>query len=511
MTEDKKTVHDIIFGKKKVSVNFKLALVIIMAGVIAVGAFLLLGLIEGQIVRSIGASESVKRDAVDERFADLNEYIVENNVEGDDTKKLQAWVRRQSYTEIIVSDRTGELYSGGWVASTVRSSFASGENNSDSTTLKKDVPVEGEDLYNRTVRFLDKDYYVYIDVYLEYRYKAILDNVKLLLAALIFLIIVLVYNRRVLRRIVDLSDQVNRVRAGELDLEIDAGDPDEIGNLATDIDLMRNSVVQRMNSEKAAQDANNQLITSMSHDIRTPLTSLIGYLDIIAGHKYKTEEELQRYISSCSDKAVQLKGLSDKLFQYFLVYNNEAQERELEELDAGILFQQFMIEHISELTQYGYEVELTDEIPENVMLNTETSAMQRLFDNLFSNIMKYASHDYPIIITAEVVQNKIKIVLKNHVTEDAGKVESTKIGVKTCKKIVDDLGGTFRALEENGIYKTIILFDIKEIKEPEEDETVKEKETPKTSSADSEESDDETLRDPGENSESIIDAISQVK
>ena len=475
---DNKTVNESLFSKKKVSVNFKLGVVILMAGLISLGAFLLMGLIENQIVQSIGASESMKTDAVNERFEDLNAYIVENNVEGDDIDMLQEWARGQRYTEIIVSDRMGEIYSGGWVANTVRSSEASGENNSDSTTLKKDIPTEGEDLFNRAVRFLDKEYFVYINVYLEYRWKTVLDNVKLLLAGLIFLIIVLLYNKRVLGRIIKLSDDVNRIRAGELDLEIDPGEADEIGALASDIDQMRSSIMERMNSERAAQDANNQLITSMSHDIRTPLTSLIGYLDIISGHKYKNEQELQKYINSCSDKAVQLKDLSDKLFQYFLVYNNEEKGRELEELDAGILFQQFMIEHISELTQYGYEVELTDEIPENVMIDTETSAMQRLFDNLFSNIMKYADHDYPIIITAEIIENQIKIILKNHITEDAGKVESTKIGVKTCKKIVDDLGGTFRALEEDNVYKTIILLPIKEIRESssEEDEETQESE-----------------------------------
>ena len=478
MTDNSKTVNESLFSKKKVSVNFKLGVVILMAGLISLGAFLLMGLIENQIVQSIGASESMKTDAVNERFEDLNAYIVENNVEGDDIDMLQEWARGQRYTEIIVSDRMGEIYSGGWVANTVRSSEASGENNSDSTTLKKDIPTEGEDLFNRAVRFLDKEYFVYINVYLEYRWKTVLDNVKLLLAGLIFLIIVLLYNKRVLGRIIKLSDDVNRIRAGELDLEIDPGEADEIGALASDIDHMRSSIMERMNSERAAQDANNQLITSMSHDIRTPLTSLIGYLDIISGHKYKNEQELQKYINSCSDKAVQLKDLSDKLFQYFLVYNNEEKGRELEELDAGILFQQFMIEHISELTQYGYEVELTDEIPENVMIDTETSAMQRLFDNLFSNIMKYADHDYPIIITAEIIENQIKIILQNHITEDAGKVESTKIGVKTCKKIVDDLGGTFRALEEDNVYKTIILLPIKEIREAssEEDEETQESE-----------------------------------
>ena len=144
MTEEERTVQGKLLDTKKVSINFKLAVIIIMAGVIAVGAFLLLGLIEGQIVKSIAASESLKTDAVNERFEDLNEYIVENNVEGENTEALQAWVRKQSYTEITVSDRTGEIYTGGWVASTVRDSSASGENNSDSTTLKKDIPTEGD-------------------------------------------------------------------------------------------------------------------------------------------------------------------------------------------------------------------------------------------------------------------------------------------------------------------------------------------------------------------------------
>ena len=64
-------------------------------------------------------------------------------------------------------------------------------------------------------------------------------------------------------------------------------DNDEIGRLAESVDAMRDSIVDRLNSEKKAWDANTQLITAMSHDIRTPLTSLIGYLDIIGTGKYK--------------------------------------------------------------------------------------------------------------------------------------------------------------------------------------------------------------------------------
>ena len=73
---------------------------------------------------------------------------------------------------------------------------------------------------------------------------------------------------------------------------------DEIGTLAASVDSMRNSIVETMRSEKAAWNSNTALITAMSHDIRTPLTSLVGYLDIIEGGKYKSEEELIHYIKS---------------------------------------------------------------------------------------------------------------------------------------------------------------------------------------------------------------------
>ena len=455
-----KTLKEIFSERKKVSINFKLAVAIIVAGVVAIGAFLLLGLIEGRIVKGIEDSKTIKEKAVNERFIDFEEFIKQNNITGDDGDAMQEWVSRQAYTELVVSDRANDIFTGGSTPAVA----------SESMDKKVDLSKAPQDVFNREMRFLDKNYYVYIDVYMEYRWKALLDNVKLLISALIFLMLVLLYNRRVLNRIIHLSEEVNLISAGELDRNISAGEDDEIGALANDVDRMRTAIVDNMNKEKAAWDANTQLITSMSHDIRTPLTSLIGYLDIIAGHKYKNEEELSKYIDSCSDKAVQLKDLSDKLFQYFLVYNNKPKERELETLDGGILFQQFMIEHISELTQYDYVVDLQNNIPEKVMINTETSAMQRLFDNLFSNIMKYADSNHPIEIKADADDSKITILIKNHVSEVAKKVESTKIGVKTCKKIVEDLNGTFHALEDESIYMTEIFFPIKEIRPADRDD-----------------------------------------
>ena len=102
-----------------------------------------------------------------------------------------------------------------------------------------------------------------------------------------------------MNRIITLASEVQQVSDGKLDYEIHSFHNDEIGTLSTSVDNMRNSIIQKHQNEKEAWEANTQLITAMSHDIRTPLTSMIGYLDIIEGKKYKSQEELDKYIASC--------------------------------------------------------------------------------------------------------------------------------------------------------------------------------------------------------------------
>ena len=202
----------------------------------------------------------------------------------------------------------------------------------------------------------------------------------------------------------------------------------------------------------------------MSHDVRTPLTSLIGYLDIIEGKKFRTEEDLIRYIHSCREKAFQLKDLSDELFSYFLVFGNPG-NAELEEVDAGILFQQLLGEHVAEVLNYGRNITLTYDIPEDVWVKVNVSSLRRLFDNLFSNILKYAGKDFPVEVCATYSENRIEILFRNTIWKEAKQRESTKIGVKTCRKICEDMYGTFSAIEEDESYVTHITFPVPRSKE----------------------------------------------
>jgi His Kinase A (phosphoacceptor) domain./HAMP domain. len=486
----KRLWHNIFNKDRFLSLNVKLAVAIIIAALLAVGMFALCNAVEYQVSNKLFLSKAAQTKIIDAKYADLKKYIKENNVKATDTKSLQKWMEGESYTEFMVYDNNGDLFSAGWV---VDSSGSVGSLNSNSTVVdnKKDAATAkssskgnrideksfAKDLYNRIVSFADGKYYVFIKTYKEEHWYEIMNIVKIVLSAIVFLAAILVYNSFVLRRVIGLSDDVKEISEGDLKRKIDVGRHDEIGNLAYSVDSMRTSILEKMDNEKAAWDANTQLITSMSHDIRTPLTSLIGYLDIIEGKKFNSYDELEKYISSCRDKAFQLKDLSDKLFQYFLVFGNQGQEKTFEKFDAGILFQQILVEHVAEAISYGHNINLQYNIPEGEMIEADISYMRRLFDNLFSNIMKYANNQFSVEVKADVIKDKVKLVLSNHIWEEAKKVESTKIGVKTCKKICEDMGGTFKAMEEEKVYTTEILFPIVESDEPEEESETEQKVT----------------------------------
>ena len=397
-------------------------------------------------------------------YDNLEEYIKKYHVRATDRKALTEWIRGQKYTYFFVYDNNANYFESGFYT------YGGNENNYVDNSVLYDSGEDNRidaasfpaDDKNRIVKFADGEYYVFIDVYKEEHFREIMVLVTVVLCFLTLLATILIYNKRTLNRIITLASEVQQISGGKLDYEIHSFHNDEIGTLSASVDNMRYSIIQKHQNEKEAWEANTQLITAMSHDIRTPLTSLIGYLDIIEGKKYHSTEELDKYISSCRDKSFQLKDLSDKLFQYFLVFGNQGGDRTLERFDAGILFQQLLAEHCAEAINYEYKVDFQYTIPEEVNIMTDLSGLRRLFDNVFSNIMKYADKKQVIRVEAGLNGSIIEINVENHILEQAKKVESTRIGLKTCERICSDLKGTFRYTEEEHSFNVEITFPVTE-------------------------------------------------
>lgn len=409
--------------------------------------------------------------SIDGSFESFREYIKENKIESNDEKKIKKWLEKNPYTYIVVYDNYGGYFENGWIAEgksrsvklkTAKTTISENTDNK-GPRLDKRENVNGND---RIVSFADDDYYVHMELYREEGFRNIMNIVKITVAFIVVLGVVMAYTTSLTARISEISRDVTKITSGDIDGEIQTSGSDEIGILADGIDKMRNSLIQRLEGEKAARDANSRLITSMSHDIRTPLTSLVGYLDIIEGGKYQNEEELHQFIQACRNKAFQLKDLSDKLFQYFLVFGGKKSSKNYEILDGDILFQQLFSEHVAELISYGYKVDMEYEIPEK-LVKIDVSSLRRLFDNIFSNIMKYADPKIAVqvIATLEMLDYKedkefFSFRFENRISQDAKMVESTKIGVLTCEQITKDLGGQYSWKDDDKVYVTNILLPV---------------------------------------------------
>ncbi|SFE60865.1 Signal transduction histidine kinase [Peptostreptococcaceae bacterium pGA-8] len=458
-----------------VPLNLKITLIILL-GIALGGVVVIVGTsLEKSLAEKYYKGTEVDSRIQEETFKDLEKFIDENQVEGTDKAAINNWMALNKYTSLTVSDNTQIYYSSAWISKNyfgftelqettkVNPRDAEEDEIIDKPLARIDYNIK-TDIHLRIVRFYDQDYYVNLDVYREEGLYSVMSIGMIIVAFFVLLLTVLIYNSRILKRIVQISDDVEAVSSGEIDRVITVKGNDEIGRMGHGIERMRITLIKRLASEKEAWESNRQLITSMSHDIRTPLTSMIGYLDIIEGEKYKDKAEMESYISACRDKAFQLKNLSDKLFQYFLVYGKSEKNLEWEILDGDILFQQLLTEHTAELINYGLQVELDYKLTQ-ITVKTEVAALRRLFDNLFSNIMKYANKKDSIKIKAESIDGKISIRLENNVATEARMVESTCIGVKTCEKLVSDLGGSFVSEETDEKYITKIELPVYNEKE----------------------------------------------
>ncbi len=297
------------------------------------------------------------------------------------------------------------------------------------------------------MRFADGVYQIAIGDSSQNRELAVNILIAVVLAGISYIAIQLHYTSRLTRRIVSLSREAAEVSAGDLEKPISARGSDEIAALANDMDAMRCSVIERMGNERRAWEANSELITAISHDIRTPMTSLIGYLGLMKESNLPDEQRKQ-FTQSAYDKAMELKSLTDELFRYFLVFGRADLDMDLETLDARLLLEQLLGEAEFDLRDSGFEVQ-REEFEGECSVRADAMYLKRVIDNLISNIKKYADRSRPVLLLGEHREHRLILRFSNTIARKMDRVESTKIGLRTCEKIMSHMGGQF-AVENDG-------------------------------------------------------------
>ncbi len=278
-------------------------------------------------------------------------------------------------------------------------------------------------------------------------------------ALLVVSLIMIGYFTSITRRIRHLQKNVRAIEEGDLSYKIEEHGNDEIALLARDVGSMRDSIVDNMTRERRAWEANAGLITAMSHDIRTPLTVLLGYLDLI---EMQNESEInEEYIAACRDNALRLKNLSDDMFSYFLVFGRSESKLELTEVRIRDLLNHIVSEYTILLSESGYKLEGSGTIP-NGKVKIDERYFRRVMDNIFSNILKYAAQDQPVETSAESDDGMILLCCKNKIRTDKNIPESNGIGLMTCAKMMEEMGGGLSHGEADGYFTVKIRLPMEE-------------------------------------------------
>lgn len=153
------------------------------------------------------------------------------------------------------------------------------------------------------------------------------------------------------------------------------------------MNLMAGKLKSAIDEERAAAKAKNDLITGVSHDLRTPLTSVLGFLEYVEKDRYKNEVELRYYVNIAYEKSLTLKKLIDDLFEYTRVSSNGL-PLNMEPVDLGKLLEKLVEEFAPVLEQADMTYRIhTDMGP--LIIHGDADELVRLYENLFTNAVRY--------------------------------------------------------------------------------------------------------------------------
>lgn len=283
--------------------------------------------------------------------------------------------------------------------------------------------------------------------------------VMVLVGILVFIISFMLHMENIIRYLNDMTKSVRRIAAGDLNEVVKVQGDDELAYIAASLNDMTDKLLDLMEKERDSERSKNELITNVAHDLRTPLTSIIGYMGYLTMRKDLDEETRANYIQMVYAKAKRLEKLIEDLFSFTKLNYGKIAMR-VEKVDIVMLINQLLDDFYPSFTQNDLEYELVCK-KNSIIINADGNLLARLFDNLINNAIKYGKEgkyirvfindgdenvvvsvvNYGYIIPKEDIKNlfnKFYRVEQSRSTKTGG----TGLGLAIVKNIVDMHKGT---------------------------------------------------------------------
>ncbi|MEA4814129.1 MAG: HAMP domain-containing sensor histidine kinase [Oscillospiraceae bacterium] len=373
------------------------------------------------------------------RVEAFQNYVKKNNISYTDADAMLDWCNKQPLVLMEVYHNNKLMFNSRY---------------SESDELySKDIDVTYYDWYSYyTIQFSDGNAELLIYSDELYLCRIWVTIAEIVICAAVFLFIFLRGVRKVASYIYVLCSEIQALESGDLDHPITVQGKDELGTLAQELDSMRKAFLEQRSTEAASFQANQSLITGMSHDLRTPLTKLMLYTEILRSGKYNSESQMKDYLICIDEKAKQIKQLSDNIFQYSMMPKENAATKP-EPFSMKDALHDSLSEMVGYLSQKGYQFDFALTWDDEQILVYEPF-IKRLLDNLASNIEKYADISKPVRV--ELLRNGeyIGLSFQNAMRSDSTKQEGTNIGLTNINSMMHKMDGTCH------VEQTVASFEI---------------------------------------------------
>lgn len=425
------------------SMSIQLLRLLVIAGICS--AVLMVGTLffSDLLIQKYFSGSELHSKIIEKRIESFSEYVSKNDISATDTIDLISWCNKQPMVLM-------EIYRDNILC------FNSNYNLID-PLAEQNIEIPRYSWYSYyELQFADgpADVLVYSDE--SYILKTWIKIGTIIFSGLLFITIVLIGIRKSIHYIYLLCDEIQIMGSGDLEHPITVIEKNELGMLAKELDQMRSALYYHQQKERDMIKQNNDMIASLSHDLRTPMTKVVLYTEIIKNDRCKDKQQLDKYLIQIHDKVLQMKDISEHLLKYSL-----SQGIPDHPIIQTASFRSVFFDRLSELIDYmyerGFKVECSIDWTERKIYYYDQFT-DRILDNMVSNLEKYADKTYPVEICSFNNGCYYGISVKNIRSHCYDKTKSNGVGIENIRNMMKDMKGKCTVRQTKNEFIISLLF-----------------------------------------------------